>query len=263
MSLSRLFKSVGKLVKRALPSLATFIPVIGPVLAPILTGIGGPPIGGGTPPIRQAAQPRMMPGTGMVVPAGVRRKDRGQGVRDRRAAAVSRRAPLPPGHEPLPPGMTSPFPTFNVPGGGFVQGEKRVIQLPKPGTGVQQMSIAAALPHLARAGQTIFKAATSRAATAAGLGAALGATLGGAGAQGNQCPSGSHPNKQAGVGGPAGTYCVRNRRMNVGNARAARRSVRRLRGARKLLRDIEKMMPSKPSRRRAPAGHTSRLEHTG
>lgn len=263
MSLSRLFKSIGRTVKAALPSLASFIPVIGPILAPVLAGIGGAPGGGGTPPIRQAAQPRILPGTGMAVPARSRKPDRGQGVRDRRAAAVTRRAPP----RVTAPGRPSRELTVSTPGGGFVQGERptgrRVIQLPPVGTGVNQMSIAAALPHLARAGQTIFRAATGRAATAAGLGVALGSTLGGGGAQGGQCAAGFHPNKQDGVGGPAGTYCVRNRRMNVGNARAARRSVRRLKGARKLLRDIEKMMPSKPSRRRAPAGHTARLEHTG
>jgi len=87
-------------------------------------------------------------------------------------------------------------------------------------------------------------------------GAALPALFGGGGnGAGGACPVGHHLNKQDGVGGPAGTYCVKNRRMNVGNARAARRSVRRLKGARKLLRDIEKMMPTRSTRRRAPAHH--------
>lgn len=78
------------------------------------------------------------------------------------------------------------------------------------------------------------------------------------------CEVGFHPNKAKNrvTGQERGTYCVRNRRMNVGNARAARRSVRRLKGARKLLRDIEKMMPTKTSRRRAPAGHSQQLTHT-
>lgn len=87
-------------------------------------------------------------------------------------------------------------------------------------------------------------------------GTALGGLFGGnGGANGGQCPSGWHLNKQDGVGGAAGTYCVRNRRMNFGNARAARRGVRRLKGARKLLRDIEKMMPSKPRARARPQHH--------
>lgn len=101
----------------------------------------------------------------------------------------------------------------------------------------------------------------SRSAAAAATGLAVGSLVGGGG--GNGCPSGFHPNKQDGSGGPAGTYCVRNRRINFGNARAARRSVRRLKGARKLLKDIEKMMPSKTTRRRAPAGHTTHLHHSG
>lgn len=97
---------------------------------------------------------------------------------------------------------------------------------------------------------------------AAGFGVAQLFNAGG-GAEGGACPVGHHLNKQDGVGGPAGTYCVKNRRMNVGNARAARRSVRRLKGARKLLRDIEKMMPTRSTRRRAPAGHSAHLHHTG
>jgi len=76
------------------------------------------------------------------------------------------------------------------------------------------------------------------------------------------CPVGYHLNKQDGVGGPARTYCVRNRRMNVGNARAARRSVRRLKGARKLLQDIEKMMPRRSApRARAHVAHVPQQHH--
>jgi len=109
------------------------------------------------------------------------------------------------------------------------------------------------------------RVATSPAATAGGIGLAVGSLFGrgGGAAQDGACPVGHHLNKQDGVGGPAGTYCVKNRRMNVGNARAARRSVRRLKGARKLLRDIEKMMPTRSTRRRAPAGHSAHLHHTG
>lgn len=77
------------------------------------------------------------------------------------------------------------------------------------------------------------------------------------------CPVGTHPIKQDGVKGPAGSYCVRNRRMNIGNARAARRAVRRLKGARKLLRDIEKMMPSKTRARRPTHAVPSKIIHTG
>jgi len=106
----------------------------------------------------------------------------------------------------------------------------------------------------------IGRVMTSPAASAGGVGLATGQFLGGLGAGASllgACPSGFHLAKD-GSG-----RCVRNRRMNFGNARAARRSVRRLKGARKLLRDIEKMMPSKTRARRAPAGHSAHLHHTG
>ena len=110
---------------------------------------------------------------------------------------------------------------------------------------------AAVMPGVAAVGRVL----TGRSATAAGVGAAVGSLFGGGGAQGGACQVGHHPNKQDGVGGPAGTYCVKNRRMNVGNAHAARRAVRRLKGARTLLKDIEKMMPTKTRSRRAPQHH--------
>lgn len=111
---------------------------------------------------------------------------------------------------------------------------------------------AAVLPGIGAVGRVL----TGRVATAGGIGAAVGSFFGGGGDAG-ACPSGWHPAKD-GSG-----RCVRNRRMNFGNARAARRSVRRLKGARKLLKDIEKMMPTKTTRRRAPAGHSAHLHHTG
>jgi len=55
-------------------------------------------------------------------------------------------------------------------------------------------------------------------------GALAGRALGGA------CPSGYHPDKRT------GTRCVRNRRMNVANPRALRRSMRRVKGFEKLAR---------------------------
>lgn len=124
----------------------------------------------------------------------------------------------------------------------------RVIQ---PQAIQQQAFIApAVLPAVQAAGRVLSSPAARRAGAAV-LGFALGRSGGGNG----ECPSGWHLNKQDGVGGAAGTYCVRNRRMNVGNARAARRSVRRLKGARKLLKDIEKMMPTRQTRRRAALDH--------
>jgi len=142
---------------------------------------------------------------------------------------------------------------------------KRVIT---PGPVSQQMSIFAALPALTRAAPAVGRGVLGRifrSPVARGIagGIAGSALVGAIGGDGGACPSGWHLNKQDGVGGAAGTYCVRNRRTNFGNARAARRSVRRLKGARKLLRDIEKMMPSRPRARRAPTGHSAHLHHTG
>ena len=115
-----------------------------------------------------------------------------------------------------------------------------------------KLGAAAILPALGTVGRVL----TGRVAAGTGLGAGAAAIFGGGGgAGGGACPVGTHLNKQDGVGGPAGTYCVRNRRMNVGNARAARRAVRRLKGSRKLLRDIEKMMPSKTRARARPQHH--------
>lgn len=149
-----------------------------------------------------------------------------------------------------------------LPGGGFVQpaavrfAKRPTIQLPPVGaTRTTQMSIFSSLPAIisggARVGRAAGRVLTGRTAAAAGAGVLVGQLLpdGSTGA----CPSGFHAAKD-GSG-----RCVRNRRMNFGNARAARRSVRRLKGARKLLQDIEKMMPRRPAarpRRDLAAGHT-------
>lgn len=68
------------------------------------------------------------------------------------------------------------------------------------------------------------------------------------------CPAGFHPAKDR------SGRCVRNRRMNPLNPRAARRSIRRIKGAMKMLRQIERQLP-KQRTRRAPAGHRARLSH--
>jgi len=149
-----------------------------------------------------------------------------------------------------------------LPGAGFVQpravrfAKRPTIQLPPVGaTRTTQMSIFSSLPAILRGGRAaagaIGRGLGSRTAAAAGAGVLVGQLLpdGSTGA----CPSGFHAAKD-GSG-----RCVRNRRMNFGNARAARRSVRRLKGARKLLQDIEKMMPRRPAarpRRDLAAGHT-------
>jgi len=114
-------------------------------------------------------------------------------------------------------------------------------------------------PAVAAAGRVlpaIGRVLGSPAAAAGSAGLAIGSLFGGGGG-GGVCQAGFHLAKD-GSG-----RCVRNRRMNFGNARAARRSVRRLKGARKLLKDIEKMMPTKTSRRRSPSHATaSPIVHT-
>jgi len=119
----------------------------------------------------------------------------------------------------------------------------------------EKIAPAAIVGAIGRVLPGLGRAATGLPGAAATGGFLAGSLFGGGGAQGGACPSGWHLNKQDGAGGAAGTYCVRNRRMNFGNARAARRGVRRLKGARKLLRDIEKMMPSKPRARARPQHH--------
>jgi len=261
---SRISKSLKRAVRKLAPIasiVAPFIPAIGPLAGTILGAIGGSL--GRTPSIRAEPLESVRPGIG---PVRTVRRDR-----RRVTPAITRaRAPvnvparnLPPGHTPRPRGVgvTSPV----APRVGR-RGLPVIVPPPIGSTRTNQMSLLAALPALAGVGArvagTVGRALTGRVAAGAGLGVLLGQSLQG-GAQGQQCPSGWHLNKQDGVGGPAGTYCVRNRRINVGNARAARRSVRRLKGARKLLKDIEKMMPSKPRPRRAPSGHTATLQHTG
>ena len=75
----------------------------------------------------------------------------------------------------------------------------------------------------------------------------------GGGATGG-CPAGFHLAKD-GSG-----RCVRNRRMNVMNPRAAKRAIRRIKGARKMLQQIERQLP-KQRVRSAPRGHRARLTH--
>jgi len=88
-----------------------------------------------------------------------------------------------------------------------------------------------------------------------GIGGAIVDVIGGAGAAGVACPSGFHPAKD-GSG-----RCVRNRRMNSLNPRAFRRAVRRLKGARRFAKEVEKVFPR--PRRAAPAKrHLTGPQHT-
>lgn len=68
------------------------------------------------------------------------------------------------------------------------------------------------------------------------------------------CPVGFHPAKD-GSG-----RCVRNRRMNVLNHKAAMRAIRRIKGARKMLMKIERQLP-KPRSRPRQVVHRRRLIH--
>ena len=218
----------------------SFIPGIGPIAAAIgkisaVTSAVGAAVGRGAPA-------RVMPGVGAVGPPAARR---GGFSQFRLPSAGRRFITTPPIRQAGP------------------------VQLPSlPGRGPQQMSIFAALPSVLRGGRAVGRVLGrglgGRAGAAAGVaGFAAGALTGGeAPDESGRCPVGFHLNKQEGVGGPARTYCVRNRRMNVGNAHAARRSVRRLKGARKLLKDIERMMPSKPRARRAGHATPSPIIHT-
>ena len=62
-----------------------------------------------------------------------------------------------------------------------------------------------------------------------------------------ECPKGYHLNKSAsGDGQPRHAYCVRNRRVNYANGRAAARSGRRLRGTVKMLRRSFSLVAAKP-----------------
>lgn len=127
--------------------------------------------------------------------------------------------------------------------GGLRQGiAEKISGQPKIAPG-----IVAAAGAAGRVLPSIGRVLGSPAVTAGSIGLGVGALIGGAGA--GACPSGYHPAKD-GSG-----RCVRNRRMNYGNARAARRAVRRIKGARKLLQDIEKMMPRRKAVQRRPTHH--------
>lgn len=130
---------------------------------------------------------------------------------------------------------------------GPVQGPQRTGFVQRPGTttapgGAQQMSIFAAIPPLIRTGTQAVRRA---AATPAGRAIIAGTTA------------------AAGVdilvdefGNPVRP---KRRRMNYGNAKAAKRAIRRIKGTRKLLQDIEKQLPRRAAprpRRDLPAGHT-------
>lgn len=67
---------------------------------------------------------------------------------------------------------------------------------------------------------------------------------------GAACPAGWHLDKKT------RSRCVRNRRMNPLNGRAATRAIRRIKGARKMLQKIERQLPRTRSR-----GSTRAVRH--
>jgi len=78
------------------------------------------------------------------------------------------------------------------------------------------------------------------------IGRALGAEV--------ACGTGFHPDKKT------RTRCVRNRRMNPLNGRAASRAIRRIKGARKMLQKIERSLPRAKARAVPRHGHRVHVE---
>jgi hypothetical protein len=119
--------------------------------------------------------------------------------------------------------LTAGRTVVNVPGGtGFT----------RPTTaGVAGMSLLSRLPAIgSRIGQVLSRPGVQLGGTAAAIGAGL-------------------------VLGPDGQPVRKRRRMNFGNAKAARRAIRRIKGTRKLLQDIEKQLPRRTVRSRAKTHH--------
>lgn len=156
-------------------------------------------------------------------------------------------------------GRRGPVPARVVPGAGA--GPVRRIQpvigpvagpaptrfVTRPGTttaptGVQSMSIFAAIPPLIR---TAAGAVSAASRTPAGRAVVVGTTA--AAAADILLDEFGQPVRK------------KRRRMNYGNAKAARRAIRRIKGTRKLLQDIEKQLPRRAAprpRRDLQPGHT-------
>jgi len=285
---SRLTKNIKRGLQKLAPVLsvvAPFIPAIGPLAGTVLGALGG---AARTPGIAPPAVAR--PGGGFragldrntASPSSIIASRNAIATHQARIAAQRRTAAI--SGAPARPAQRAPEsrrftpavqPTVAQPPLPGAPSRGRVIQVPPLGnTRTNQMSIFAALPAIIRGGGAVARVGAGavgrvlgspagRAATAAATGVSLGLSFGGG--DGGTCPVGFHLNKARNrvTGQEARTYCVRNRRLNVGNARAARRSVRRLKGARKLLRDIEKMMPSKPRARARAHATPSPIIHTG
>ena len=110
---------------------------------------------------------------------------------------------------------------------------------PPGAVGVQQMSIFSAIPAIGRAVGAAARTPAGRAVIAGGTTAAAIDVI---------FDEFGNPVRR------------RRRRMNFGNARAAKRAIRRIKGTQKMLKDIEKLLPRRSaprrSRRDLPEGHT-------
>jgi len=73
---------------------------------------------------------------------------------------------------------------------------------------------------------------------------------------GGACPAGFHLDKRT------RSRCVRNRRMNPLNGRAAMRAIRRVKGARKMLQKIERQLPKSKTRAVPRHGHHVKVHST-
>jgi len=106
------------------------------------------------------------------------------------------------------------------------------------------------LPNLSLTAPTVPVALSPQGAQ---IGRAFGATVADAG---GACPVGFHLDKRT------RSRCVRNRRMNPLNGRAAMRAIRRIKGARKMLQKIERQLPRAKARRVPAHGHQVRVRST-
>jgi len=216
---SGLKKLVRKAVKFVAPAVIATIPVVGPFAATAVRGV-----------IKARAAAKSAGRVQQRAPA--------RGRRNRPRPGIGFVGPPEPPLRQAQPAQQAGFITGRGAPTRFVQ-RAPTAQAPQ---GIQQMSIFSQIPALIRTGTQIARRV---AGSAGGRAAVIGATT------------------AAGVdilldefGNP---IRPRRRRMNFGNARAAKRAVRRIKGTQKLLKDIEKLLPRRSApraRRDLPAGHT-------
>lgn len=119
-----------------------------------------------------------------------------------------------------------------LPGAGVIQ---TPIKMPSVIPSVQQ-SILPAMPAIASGAATVLRNPVVRAAGSAAVGAIAGTLV-----------------------DDFGRPIRKRRRMNYGNAKAARRAIRRIKGTRKLLQSIERQLPKRTVRAtRSSGAHSHR-----